>query len=135
MGLIQQAIRALVIEQKELGIITQKELADKLRTSPSVISALLKGDRRFHEDQIIQICDALKVTLSDLDWQKIKETQPKEILELHRKFQEILDAGNHWTIGITMNIEAIYKDLISTKRRESEKRSLPLKKEKKLSAG
>ena len=67
MGKIQKALEIIFNDRKELGKITQAELARITGYSPAYIHNLLYGGKRFNEDSIIKICDALGVTLSDVD--------------------------------------------------------------------
>ena len=52
MGRIREALKAIIDDRKELRGLTQKDLADVMGAKPSMISALLKGDRRLNEDWI-----------------------------------------------------------------------------------
>lgn len=67
MGKIQRALEIIFNDSKELGKITQAELARRTGYSRAYIHNLLYGGKRFNEDSIIKICDALGVTLSDVD--------------------------------------------------------------------
>ena len=94
MGRIQLALKEIIADKKELGEITQKQLAERMGTSPSVVSALLKGDRRLHEDQIEQFCDVLGITLSDLD-KAVSASPSEKVCEQHKEIYRKLERALH----------------------------------------
>jgi len=57
MGKIQRALEIIFNDRKELGKITQAELARRTGYSPAYIHNLLCGGKRFNEDSIMKICD------------------------------------------------------------------------------
>ncbi len=81
MGRIQEAAKSIIRERKELGQLTQKSVADTMGPKPTMVSALLKGDRRLNEDWIEKFCDALGITLGDLEKPTPSKIDQKELLE------------------------------------------------------
>jgi transcriptional regulator with XRE-family HTH domain len=67
MGKIQKALEIIFNDRKELGKTTQSDLARATGYSRTYIHNLLCGGKRFNEDSIIKICDALGITLSDVE--------------------------------------------------------------------
>ncbi len=112
MGAIRERLRQLIESKKDEGV-TQASLARKMGCVSSQVNHLLSGERELSEKWIIKFCDALGVTLSDLDWKK-KDLAPKEAADsdIHRKLQTILDANADYAAGIRLSVEAIHQYVI-----------------------
>jgi SOS-response transcriptional repressor LexA len=91
MGKIQEALKAIVEERKELRSLTQKELADIMGAKPSMISALLKGERRLNEDWIEKFCSALGVTFGDLEEPTLRLPEPRILREYSEKLKRLYE--------------------------------------------
>jgi transcriptional regulator with XRE-family HTH domain len=116
MGRIQEALSCIVAQQKELGVITQKKLAKSVGCSQSMISDLLNGEKRLSDAWIERICDAIGITLSDLDWKDRKETvAQKANRELHQYFDAILVNGGDRANWISGNVITFYSEMTGKK--------------------
>ena len=91
MGKIQEALKAIVDERKELRILTQKDLADTMGARPSMVSALLKGERRLNEDWIEKFCSALGVTFGDLEEPTPRIPEPRVLREYSEKLKRLYE--------------------------------------------
>src|SRR5512136_1738904 len=89
MGRIQQALASIVEDRKEIGAISQRELARRVGCSEPQLSSLLSGGRRLNEKWIIRICDALGVSLSDLEKSSERPADPKAIREYSAKLKRL----------------------------------------------
>jgi len=67
MGKIQRALEIIFNDRKELGKVTQAGLARITGYSRAYVHNLLCGSKRLNEDSIIKICEALEISLSDVD--------------------------------------------------------------------
>jgi hypothetical protein len=82
-----------------------------MNTSPSVISSLLSGDRRLHEDQILRICEVLGVSLADLEEKKPVEVTPEEHADIYRKLRVIFRESELCGKVLRTTIDATYKEV------------------------
>ena len=57
--------RAVRAERARLGI-SQTELAERLGTSQSSVSAIEQGTRRIYADELVELCTAFELSLSEL---------------------------------------------------------------------
>ena len=87
MGKIQKAINRIFNDRKELGIVKQKDLAEALGCSQPSVSNYLSGATPLTDRQIEAICDALNITLADLESPGPVSTEPKEIQEYSAKMR------------------------------------------------
>ena len=73
---IHKVIVDLVQDQKEIGVINQKQLAKKMGCSEATLSYLLSGTHQLREDYILKFCKALDISLIDLA-RLVEEGVPK----------------------------------------------------------
>lgn len=93
MSRIREAIAAIFDDQKEIGAINQTKLARAIGCRPGYVSLLLSGQRRLNEDLIEKMCDALGVTLSDLDKPLHRPEEPKELREYCAKLKRLRETS------------------------------------------
>lgn len=74
---------------------------------PSQIAHLLSGNRKLNEEWLIKFCDALGITLADLE----PQVSPEEHAELYRKLRYILTKSDRAENVLKATIEAAYKEL------------------------
>lgn len=67
MSKIRAALNAIYKDKKELGLITQKTLAQRMNCSQSAISQYLSGESAMSAEVIEAFCAALGVKISDLE--------------------------------------------------------------------
>ncbi|MBN2118532.1 MAG: helix-turn-helix transcriptional regulator [Anaerolineales bacterium] len=67
---------------------------------------------------LLKACES---TLAEFFKSEIPQCFPDGQKDLHEKLHDILSAGEPWTTGITVNIEAIHKDVQIRKRKEQKK--------------
>ena len=77
MGKIQEGLKAIIEDRKEMKGLTQKALARMMGAKPAMVSALLNGERRLNEDWIEKFCTALEITLGDLEAPTPRIPEPK----------------------------------------------------------
>jgi len=91
MGKIREALKSIINDRKEFRGLTQKDLAEIMGAKPSMISALLKGDRRLNEDWIEKFCAALNITLGDLEEPTPRLHEPKALREYSDKLKRLYE--------------------------------------------
>jgi transcriptional regulator with XRE-family HTH domain len=104
MGKIQRALAAIVEDRKEIGQISQRELARKVGCSEPQLSSLLSGNRRLNEDWIIKICEALDIRLSDLEKSESIKKDSKELRAAIENLKRLYSCNIHGFNNITRNI-------------------------------
>ena len=85
MGKIQEGLKAIIEDRKEMKGLTQKALARMMGAKPAMVSALLSGERRLNEDWIEKFCAALEITLGDLEAPTPRIPEPKVLREYSEK--------------------------------------------------
>lgn len=91
MSRIRKAIAAIIKDRKELGLIKQKDLAHAMQCSQAFVSEMLSGDRRMSSEMVERFCDALGVTLSDLEQPRPLSDKPKEVSEYACKLEKLYE--------------------------------------------
>lgn len=105
MGKIQRALAAIVEDRKEIGQISQRELAKIIGCSEPQLSSLLSGNRRLNEDWIIKICEALSITLSDLEKHEFETKDPKDLRISIEKLKHLYARNINGFNSISRSIE------------------------------
>ena len=93
MGNIQEGLKAIIEDRKEIKGLTQKGLARKMGAKPAMVSALLNGKRRLNEDWIEKFCSALNITLGDLEAATRKDPEPRVLREYSEKLKRLYEVS------------------------------------------
>lgn len=82
--------RAIVINELKKREWSRKELAQRIGIDATLINSMLRGERRFNEDQVIAIADALNLEPYRLFTSEtlIPESRAQEMIKMARDFQE-----------------------------------------------
>ena len=91
MGKIQEGLKAIIEDRKEMKGLTQKALARMMGAKPAMVSALLNGERRLNEDWIEKFCAALEITLGDLEAPTPRIPEPKVVREYSEKLKRLYE--------------------------------------------
>ncbi len=91
MGKIQKAIAGIVAERQEMGQLRQKDLAKTLGCSQATISHILNGGRTLSEKWIEALCDALGITLGDIESPTPHPVEPKQLREYSEKLKRLYE--------------------------------------------
>ncbi len=92
MGKIQKAIAAIYAEKQEMGKIRQKDLAKALGCSQATVSHILNGSRTLSEKWIEALCDALGITLGDIQAATSHPPDPEELRECYIRLKRLYEA-------------------------------------------
>ena len=121
MAKIRAAIRRIYNDRKELGKITQGDIAKRLGCNRSTISQYLNGYIAMSEDVIEGFCEVLGVNLSDLEnWnpelaeirfsaETTAEKAPPELAKAIAKLSRLYKANRSLFDGAVGTIEALLK--------------------------
>lgn len=109
MSKIREAIHSIYLKKRELGI-TQEVIAQRIGCTQSFVSEMLSGDKHMNDDAIEGFCDALGVTLGDL---QVPSTEIKvdEKDDLCRKLKVVLNKTNRSESVLKAAIEAAYREV------------------------
>ncbi len=91
MGKIQKAIASIVAERNELGQLKQKDLAEALGCSQATISHILTGARSLSEKWIEALCEALNITLGDIEKPTPRPPEEKKLREYSEKLKRLYE--------------------------------------------
>ncbi len=94
MGKIQKAIAAIVAERNELGQLKQKDLAKALGCSQATVSHILTGARGLSEKWIEALCEALDITLGDIEQPTPRPPEPKQLREYSEKLKRLYEISH-----------------------------------------
>lgn len=91
MGKIQKAIAAIVAERNDLGQLTQKDLAKTLGCSQATVSHIMTGARGLSEKWIEALCEALNITLGDIERPSPRPPEEKKLREYSEKLKRLYE--------------------------------------------
>jgi transcriptional regulator with XRE-family HTH domain len=82
--------RTIVLDELKKREWSRKDLAQRVNIDQTLINSMLRGERRFNEDQVLAIADALKMEPYRLFTSEklLPETQVQEILKRAREFKD-----------------------------------------------
>jgi hypothetical protein len=125
MDKIRTALNRIYNDKKEIGAISQSMIAKHLRCGQGTVSLYLSGARSMSDKIIEAFCDALGVTLADLEqWNpelaKIRFPSNKDAaadtytcsnkshIKYHKMLDVILDGKKkQWKVGIISNLRGM----------------------------
>jgi hypothetical protein len=115
MGAIRERLLQ-IIENKRDSKISKASLARKMGCVASEVSHLLSGERELSEKWILKFCDALEITLSDLEMPKMEETESEKNRRiLHGYFDAILRNGGDRANWLSGNVLTFYSEMTGKK--------------------
>jgi DNA polymerase V len=91
MGKIRDALLAIIAERKELGKLSQRDLAKFMGCTQATVSHMLTGARGLSEKRIEDFCAYLKITLGDLEDPTPKPVEPKPIRDYLKKLKDLYE--------------------------------------------
>lgn len=85
-----KVFRNIVIDELKKRDWSRKELAHRVNIDATLINSMLRGERRFNEDQVMAISEALNVEPYRLftDEPLIPESRAQEMIKMARDFQD-----------------------------------------------
>jgi len=104
MGKIQKALEAIYNDMNELGKITYAEIARRTGISENQVGCLVDGRRRLNEDNLLNIIEAMRITLSDLDNEPVDSNRRR----LNMMLDDLLTAGEPYSNAVKFNIESAH---------------------------
>jgi DNA polymerase V len=91
MGKIRDALNVIINERKEIGKLSQRDLAKALGCTQASVSHLLSGARGLSEKRIEDFCACLGITLGDLENPTPKPVEPKPIRDYLKKLKDLYE--------------------------------------------
>jgi DNA polymerase V len=91
MGKIRNALLAIIAERKELGKLSQRDLAKFMGCTQATVSHMLTGARGLSEKRIEDFCAYLGITLGDLENPTPKPVEPKPIRDYLKKLKDLYE--------------------------------------------
>lgn len=56
-----KTFRTIIIDQLKKRDMSRRDLAQRIDIDPTLINSMLRGERRFNEDQVLAISSALEI--------------------------------------------------------------------------
>jgi len=85
-----KAFREIVLDELQKREWSRKELAQRIEIDPTLINSMLRGERRFNEDQVIAIANALSMEPYQLftRQQLIPESKAQDMMKKAMEFKD-----------------------------------------------
>jgi DNA polymerase V len=119
MGKIRDALNAIINERKEIGKLSQRDLAKAMGCTQASVSHLLSGARGLSEKRIEDFCACLGITLGDLENPTPRPVEPKPLRDYLEKLKRLYeDPSVPGFKNVTRSIDdwlAVSKELAAAK--------------------